>query len=60
MTESITIDGQTYKVGARGKVYALRHGDWVQSDNFTPDEIIKKIRAPKIVPNPRKRRDSRR
>lgn len=46
MTQSIVIEGQTYKIGFRGKVYTRRDDEeWVLSLNYTREQIQEKLRA---------------
>ena len=39
VTEPIKIEGQNYKIGLHGKVFAQRDDEWVLSTNFTPEDI---------------------
>ena len=32
-------EGQHYKIGLNGKVFAYRNGDWVSSKNLTASEV---------------------
>lgn len=45
MTDSITLEGQTYRLGLHGKVFAWREPDgWVRSTNFTSEQIQEKLK----------------
>ena len=39
MTEPISIKGQEYKIGFRGKVYAKRNDEWALSANYSVEDI---------------------
>lgn len=45
-SESIKIEGQTYKIGLCGNVFVYRNDEWIRSSNYTPDEIQRYINKP--------------
>lgn len=43
--KTAVINGQTYKIGLHGKVFARRLDEWVLSISYTADEIMAKIKS---------------